>query len=153
MDEKKSISLTEIEEIAKGEFVEIRGWKKGTTITVRLKPIDLTPELVKLRSGIPNPLKKDAQEVFEGKKTPADVGDDILRQPEVLQQLDVIAKLALAEPTYDEIQARLPLIVEQKLDIFDWVMGGFRDLIPFREEPKSDGGTGNDGKKLRNKAK
>lgn len=154
MGDEKVISLQEIEEIAKGELVRIPGWKKGSFITVRLRPIDVTPELLKLRSGLPNPLKKEAQEVFEGKKTdPEEVGESILQRQEVREQLDAIAKLALAEPTYDEIQARIPLVVEQKLAIFDWAMGGLQDLIPFREEPKSDGGVSVDGKKLRDKTK
>jgi hypothetical protein len=154
MEEKKVISLQEIEVIAKGELVKIPGWKTGTFITVRLRPIDLSPELLKLRSGIPNPLKKEAQEVFEGKKTnPEELSEKLLQNPKVLEQLDVFAKLALVEPTYDEIQARIPLIFEQKLAIFDWVMGGFQDLIPFREEPKPDGGAGADSTKLRDKTK
>ena len=154
MEENKVISLQEIEVIAKGELVQIPGWKTGTFITVRLRPIDLTPELLKLRNGVPNPLKKEAQEVFEGKKTNAgEVGEALLQNAEILEQLDVFAKLALVEPTYDEIQARMPLITEQKLAIFGWVMGGVQDLIPFREESKPDGGAGADGKKLRDKAK
>lgn len=154
MEENKVISLQEIEVIAKGELVQIPGWKKGMLITVRLKPIDITPELLKLRNGIPNPLKKEAQEVFEGKSiNPEKVGESILQKAEVMEQLDAIAKLALAEPTYDEIQARIPLVVEQKLAIFDWVMGGVQDLIPFREESKPDGRASADSKKLRDKAK
>lgn len=154
MEEKKVISLKEIEVIATGELVQIPGWKAGTFITVRLKPIDLTPELLKLRNGVPNPLKKEAQEVFEGKKTNREeVGEALLQNPGILEQLNVFAKLALVEPTYDEIQTRMPLITEQKLAIFSWVMGGVQDLIPFREEPKPDGGASTDGKKLRDKAK
>ena len=154
MEEKKVISLQEIEVIAKGELVQIPGWKTGTFITVRLRPIDLTPEVLKLSNGVPNPLKKEAQEVFEGKKTNVgEVGEALLRNPGILEQLDVFAKLALVEPTYDEIQARMPLITEQKLAIFSWVMAGVQDLIPFREEPKPDGGVSTDSKKLHDKAK
>jgi len=154
MDEKKVISLQEIEVIAKGELVQIPGWKTGTFITVRLRPIDITPELAKLRKGIPNPLKKEAQEVFEGKSTKREeVGEELLQNSGILEQLDVFAKLALVEPTYDEIQARIPLVVEQKLAIFDWVMGGFQELIPFRKEPKPDGGVGTNSKELRDKTK
>ena len=155
MENNEVISLQEIEEIAKGELVQIPGWKKGTVISVRLRPIDITPEIVKIKKNIPNPLKKEAVEVFEGKKTNVDkVGEEIIDKPGVLDGLDIIAKLALAEPTYEEIQKRLPLVLEQKLAIFEWAMGagGLEELKPFREQPQRDDRIGTDGKELRNKA-
>jgi hypothetical protein len=156
--EEKVISLEEISNIAKGEVISIPGWKRGTTINVRVKPIDVTPRLAKMRAGIPNPLKKDAEEVFEGTEKEQMVkakttGEEVMAQASTQEALTEIATEALVEPTYEAISKIMPLTTDQKLAIYLWLLGGVQQLSPFREEPLKGDKPIEHGKTLRSASK
>ena len=161
---KKVITLTELDEVAKGELVELSGWKDGTTIWVRLKYLDMSRELLEVgQQGLSNPLKEEAVAVFEGKKkTPSaeltkqveKIGKKVSGDAEDMnKKLDMVARKALLEPTYEEITSRVPLTSDQKLEIWAWVMGGVAALKSFRSQSGSDGGSGDNSKEFLSKAK
>lgn len=143
------ITLKEIEQKAKGTIVEIPDWEPGKKIKVRLRAIDLTPHL--LKAGVlPNDLKVTATEVFEGKREPEEAVDiDIERMMPIL---DAVAKEALAEPKFDEIQKLYPLTLNQKLAILDFVMGEIEGLKSFRGQPSDDDGNDSGSQNVRGKA-
>lgn len=153
---EKVISLEELDELAKGQLVQISGWY-GDQIWVRLKPVDMTTELLEAQNILPNPLKKEAQEVFEGKKEASSELQKALAKDgndqKILKQLDIIAKLALVEPKYEDIIKRLALLPQQKLEIYAWVMGGIDGLKSFREQSKSNGGVSDSSKELQSETK
>lgn len=132
---KKVISLEDIKEKAKGEVVEIPDWEPEKTINVRLKRIDVTP--IMMESGsIPDDLSKEVATMMEkGEEIDPEKLDTGKFNPDnFIPVLNSIAKEALAEPTYEEINEVYPLTMNQKLAIFKFVTGGIEQLKPFREE-------------------
>ena len=126
--------ITKIEDLKKssgGSEVELPGFVSGETITVKL----CRPSLLKLiESGsIPNPLLAAASElfgkgVFELQKTKGDFGDTA----KVVLQM---AKAALIEPTYEELEAAdIDLTDSQLLYIYNFVQSGVNVMKVFREE-------------------
>jgi len=130
MEEIKVISLEEIKERAKGTVIPIPDWDDKGTIYVRVKPVDVTGKL--LTAGVlPNTLKVEVAKAFEGAaKLDADKIDVNLNK--IIPLLDTIVSEALVEPSYEEIQNILPLTLNQKLTIFNHVMGEVKQLAPFR---------------------
>jgi len=132
---KKVISLEDIKEKAKGEVVEIPDWEPEKTINVRLRRIDVTP--IMMESGsIPDDLSKEVATMMEkGEEIDPEKLDTGKFNPDnFIPVLNSIAKEALAEPTYEEINEVYPLTMNQKLAIFKFVTGGIEQLKPFREE-------------------
>lgn len=128
------ISLDEIRQRAHGQVIEIPDWDGRGTIKVRVRKIDITPII--LRAGvIPNSLKVKAQEVFEGEAPKRLKADEVeLEMEKLLPALDAIAKEAMVEPGYDDIQAILPLTLNQKMAIFRFVTEEVQLLESFRQE-------------------
>jgi len=131
-------SLTAIRIQAAPELVEIPGFRPGTTIRVKVGPVDLTGAL--LEAGVGNPLVSQTPETGVNPK----IGPDDL--PRILELARVVARQALVEPTYDEIAGIAPLTFEQHMAIFNHVTGGeVAALGPFRERegaPETGGGGG-----------
>ena len=154
-NKKQAITLEQLDDIAKGKLVEISGWYGGT-ILVRLRPVDMTSELLEAQDILPNSLKKEAQEVFEGKKEPSEELKGAITKDntdkKLMKKLEIVAKLALVEPTYEEITKRVPLLAQQKLEIWAWVMGGIDGLKSFREKSERNGGVSDNSKELRKEA-
>jgi len=131
-----AISIEEIKEKAKGTLVEIPDWDNKGTISVRLRSIDVTPLLVET-GNIPNSLVTEVATMFDEDSKPV-VKEG--KSPENTQEmintfapmLDTIAKEALAEPTYEAIQEIYPLNLQQKIAIFQFVIGGIDKFKPFR---------------------
>jgi hypothetical protein len=115
-------SLDEIRNQAEPEVIEIPGFKPGKTINVAVKPLDLTPYLLKLNIG--NPL------VVQNGAKPAEE----IAIKDILPLLDEMVREALVNPTYDDIAAISPLTLQQKLAIFNYVMKDVVDLQSFRSE-------------------
>jgi len=132
------ITLEQIRERARGEVIEIPDWDGRGTIKVRARKIDITP--IAMQAGvIPNSLKVKAQEVFEGKVPRRIKTDEItLEMEKLIPALDAIAKEALVEPRYEDIQAILPLTLMQKLAIFRYVTKEVQQLESFRGEQRGD---------------
>ena len=133
---KKVISLENIKEKAKGTIVEIPDWEPGKTINVRLRVIDVTPLMMETGT-IPDELSVEVANMMEkGEEVdPEKLGTDAKMNPtSFLPVLTAIAKEALVEPTYAEIEEIYPLTMQQKLAIFKFVTGGIEQIKPFREE-------------------
>ena len=119
--------------------VAISGWA-GETITVKLQ----RPSLYAMAKGgrIPNPLLPVAESLFmmNGSKIQKLEIDDMAGM------MDLIAREALAEPTYDEIrEAGLELTDTQYNEIYAFTIGGAAALAAFRRNVRSvAGGYGTD---------
>lgn len=139
------ITLDEIRERARGEVIEIPDWNGRGTIKVRVRKIDITP-IVMQAGVIPNSLKVKAQEVFEGEVKRNVKSDDIdIEMEKLMPALDAIAREALVEPKYDDIQGILPLTLNQKLAILNYVTEELKQLEPFRRKPRNDDRARDDG--------
>ena len=118
---KKITSVGDLENLKKGEVIELPPFDENTPLTARLK----RPSLLTLcKNGtIPNTLLAAAQKIFEGDK----VGD-ILQYGDVLH---IVAKAALVDPTYEEIK---DLLTDDQLTvIFNYTQTGVLALLPFLE--------------------
>ncbi|NPV44804.1 MAG: hypothetical protein HPY70_12655 [Firmicutes bacterium] len=129
MDEKV-ITLEEIRERAKGTVIQIPDWDNKGTINVRVRMVDVTGKL--LTAGVlPHSLKVEVAKAFEGEaKIDASKIDVDLNK--IIPLLDTIVAEALVDPPYEEVQSILPLTLNQKLAIFNYVMGEVKQLEPFR---------------------
>ena len=143
MSEKRVTSLEEIRAQAEPELVDIPGFRPGTTITVALRPVDLTPHL--LAAGVRNPLlgaaMKRAQEGKTKEQIEAEIEADVQKQAEIgfgssleayLPAIDAVVKEALVEPTWEQITAIRPLSLTQKIEIFNKATGDVKILQSFR---------------------
>jgi len=121
MEEKKITSVGDLDNLKKGEVVELPPFDEGTPLVARLK----RPSLLTLcKNGtIPNTLLATAQKIFEGEKR-----GDIKEYGEILH---LVAKSALVEPKYEEVEDILN--DEQLTAIFNYTQMGVLGLIPFRE--------------------
>lgn len=132
--EKKPISLEEIKEKAKGVLVAIPDWNNLGDIYVRVRYIDISPLLLNT-GAFPNELSLEVETMFEqddGKRKPTPKEDTKVQMDKFMPILEAVAKEALIEPTYDEIQEVYPLTFQQKTAIFKHIMGGIEQLKPFR---------------------
>lgn len=127
-----NLSVTSLDEIraqAAPQVIEIPGFKKGTTIKVAVRVVDLTPHL--LEAGIGNPLLAVVRGKGEGEGEGQERDVSVAR---LLPVLDAITKSMLACPTYDEIVAICPLTLDQKLTLAAHALGGIQELASFRGE-------------------
>ena len=86
---------------------------------------------------IPNPLMGAVQKMFSGAAREVEAVP-LDQQAKVMIQL---AKYALVEPAYDEIEAAgLTLTDEQLMNIYAFALGGARVLEPFRALLRSGAG-------------
>lgn len=152
----KVITLEEIKVLAEGEPFEISNWLPNRPkITVRVKGIDMTPHMLKL-SSMPNKLKTSAYEVFNGKVTPkkdaipTELSKDELEQ--MVPLMEAVAADMLLEPKFEEIQALYPMTLKQKMELFQFAMGGINDLDAFRTESGSDDGAAGGGESVQSAA-
>ena len=128
------ISLEEIKEKSKGVLVAIPDWDNVNDIYVRVRYIDVSP-LILQTGAIPNELSLEVETMFEenvdtGKIKPKK--DTKVEMDKFMPIIEAIAKEALVEPTYDQIQEVYPLTFQQKTAIFKHIMGGIERLKPFR---------------------
>ena len=121
MEEKKITSVGDLDNLKKGEVVELPPFDEGTPLTARLR----RPSLLTLcKNGtIPNTLLTTAQKIYEGEKH-----GDIKSFSEILH---AVAKSALVEPKYEEVSELLN--DEQLTAIFNYTQTGVLGLLPFRE--------------------
>jgi len=147
MEEKKVISIEEIQKLAAGEIIDIPGWVPNTTISIRVRRIDITPQLLAsgtlpnvLRSAAADQFKKDESEDSEKSNAMATdlLGDGELS--ELLPLIESVCRDAMVEPTFDEVQKIYPMILNQKMAIFSYITAEVAGLDSFR--PKSDGSGG-----------
>ena len=119
-------SLEKLKSLSEGQEVELPGWDDEPFIC-KLK----RPSLLGLVEGgqIPNPLLNAAYILFNGAKSQKDV----LNMKEQKEILDIVARAAMVEPTYQQIKdVGLELTDLQLLDIYNFTQLGVRSLISFR---------------------
>ena len=119
-------SLENLKKLSEGQEVELPGWDEEPFIC-KLK----RPSLLGLVEGgqIPNPLLNAAYILFNGAKTQKDV----LNLKDQKEILDIVARAAMVEPTYQQLKdIGLELTDLQLLDIYNFTQLGVRSLISFR---------------------
>ena len=119
-------SLENLKKLSEGQEVELPGWGEEPFIC-KLK----RPSLLGLVEGgqIPNPLLNAAYILFNGAKTQKDV----LNLKDQKEILDIVARAAMVEPTYQQLKdIGLELTDLQLLDIYNFTQLGVRSLISFR---------------------
>ena len=119
-------SLENLKKLSEGQEVELPGWDDEPFIC-KLK----RPSLLGLVEGgqIPNPLLNAAYILFNGAKTQKDV----LNLKDQKEILDIVARAAMVEPTYQQLKdIGLELTDLQLLDIYNFTQLGVRSLICFR---------------------
>lgn len=135
------ITIDQIQEKAKGVIVEIPDWEPRKKISVRLRAIDITPHLMET-GAIPDELSVEVATMFGDEKVAQAKQQEKqqekpeeykIRMEKFMPLLNAIAKEALVEPTYDEIQKIYPLTLAQKMTIFQHVMAGIDKMKPFRK--------------------
>lgn len=126
-------NIEELKKIAQGQVVEITGFsgEENDYFKVKLK----RPSLLNLvgNGSIPNELLNAAHIVFFGAKTPK----DIVSMKEYSNLYKVIAKAAMVEPAYEELEnIGLELTDEQLIEIFNFTQRGVKSLVSFREKQR-----------------
>ena len=119
-------SLENLKKLSEGQEVELPGWDEEPFIC-KLK----RPSLLGLVEGgqIPNPLLNAAYILFNGAKTQKNV----LNLKDQKEILDIVARAAMVEPTYQQLKdIGLELTDLQLLDIYNFTQLGVRSLISFR---------------------
>lgn len=123
-------SLDKLKELAQGQEVELVGWDEEPFIC-KLK----RPSLLGLvESGrIPNPLLNAAYILFNGAKTK----DDVINLKEQKELFTIVAKAAMLEPTYQELEEiGLELTDLQLMEIYKFTQLGVSSLISFRTKQR-----------------
>ncbi len=121
--------VTGIEDMKKSggpKEVEISGWDNDS-ITVKLR----RPSMYEMAAAgrIPNPLLPVADALFMLNGT----GIERTKLDDLASMMELIAKSALVEPTYQEIcEAGLSLTDVQFNEIYSFVVGGAATLAAFR---------------------
>ncbi len=121
-------SLDKLKEVAKGEVVELVGFTQEPFIA-RLK----RPSFLNMVSTgmIPNELLNAAYIVFNGAKSTK----DIVSMKEANELYTLVAKGALVEPTYKQLEEiGLELTDQQLIEIFNYTQVGVKALKSFRDE-------------------
>ena len=123
-------SLDKLKQLSQGQEVEIVGWDEEPFIC-KLK----RPSLLGLvESGrIPNPLLNAAYILFNGAKTK----DDVINLKEQKELFTIVAKAAMLEPTYQELEdIGLELTDLQLIEIYRFTQLGVSSLISFRTKQR-----------------
>lgn len=134
--EKGRLAVTSLDEIraqAEPEVITIPGFRPGTTINVKVRPVDVTPYILGTET---NPLLAAAMKAASEGKSREEIAREVeaTASPRVFMAsiFDDVAKAALVEPTYEEITAIAPLTFTQKQAIFDHAVGDLKSLAFFR---------------------
>ncbi|WP_143314194.1 hypothetical protein [Clostridium sp. HBUAS56017] len=129
MNEFKVTSLDDIKKIAEGEIVPLQGFYRKEPFVVRLK----RPSLLSLAAGkqIPNQLLNTAYTLFYGSNQPGKNDNNIANNAEIYK---IVAKSALVEPSYDELEkAGVSLTDTQLIEIWQFSQFGVTALNNFRK--------------------
>ena len=107
-------SIEDLKKIAEGQEVELLGWNEEPFICKLKRPSMLG---LVANGDIPNPLLNAAYILFNGAKTTKDV----INMKEQKELLTIMAKAAMVDPTYDDLEKiGLELTDAQLLEIFNY---------------------------------
>lgn len=127
---KKVTGIEELNQIARGEIVELPGWTEDQLFVARLRRPSL--QILSVNGTIPNSLLGTASKLFSKGQTAyqeMDLAD--------ITKVEIeIARASLIEPTYEEIEeAGLTLTDLQLLAIFQYSQSGVKGLERFHTKP------------------
>ena len=132
-------SIADIVKMAKGEIVELPGFKSDQKVYFRL----VRPSMLMLaKTGqIPNSLLSRAADLFsKGSRSFNNDDGDVLA--ESYDVLNSIARAAMVEPTMDQLTSNGVLLTdEQLMAIFNYTQNGVNSLSQFREQPAGNAPT------------
>ena len=132
-------SIADIVKMAKGEIVELPGFKSDQKVYFRL----VRPSMLMLaKTGqIPNSLLSRAADLFsKGSRSFNNDDGDVLA--ESYDVLNSIARAAMVEPTMDQLTSNGVLLTdEQLMSIFNYTQNGVNSLSQFREQSAGDAPT------------
>lgn len=124
-------SIEDLKKIAEGQEVELIGWGKEPFVCKLKRPSMLG---LVANGDIPNPLLNAAYILFNGVKTTKDV----INMKEQKELLTIMAKAAMVEPTYDDLEKiGLELTDAQLLEIYNYTQIGIKALTSFRTKRKN----------------
>jgi hypothetical protein len=119
-------SLEDLKKIAEGQEVELLGWREEPFVCKLKRPSMLG---LVANGEIPNPLLNAAYILFNGAKT----SKDVINMKEQKELLTIMAKAAMVEPTYAELEEiGLELTDTQLLEIYNYTQIGVKALTSFR---------------------
>lgn len=118
--------------------------KAKSTIEVILPGWDNDPFVCKLRrvalmdmvanGKIPNPLMETVTELFEGKLNKDDVKGAEDKYKRMYEGLNFFCKAAMVEPTFEEVEAIMPLTDNQRFMIYKFATDGVMMISPSSEK-------------------
>lgn len=124
-------SIEDLKKIAEGQEVELIGWGEEPFVCKLKRPSMLG---LVANGDIPNPLLNAAYILFNGVKTTKDV----INMKEQKELLTIMAKAAMVEPTYDDLEKiGLELTDAQLLEIYNYTQIGIKALTSFRTKQKN----------------
>lgn len=130
-------SLEDLKKIAEGQEVELLGWREEPFVCKLKRPSMLG---LVANGEIPNPLLNAAYILFNGAKTTKDV----INMKEQKELLTIMAKAAMVEPTYAELEEiGLELTDTQLLEIYNYTQIGVKALTSFRTKQQDSKNTEN----------
>lgn len=146
--EKQVTRLEAMKKRVQGEIITIPDWIEGSEINVRLRPVDLTAQL--LAAGpLPPILAGKVREAFEGEAPSRNAQTSPEDVIPFLPILDALAREALVEPTYEQITTEVaPLTLLQKMAIFEHVTKGLQKTASFRRQDRGNDSAPGNGESL-----
>ncbi len=130
-------SLEKLKELSQGQEVEIIGWDQEPFICKLKRPSLLG---MVANGDIPNPLLNAAYILFHGASSPKDV----VSMKDKNEIFTHIAKAAMVEPTYEQLQKiGLELTDLQLVEIYNFTQRGVESLITFRQKQEDTKNTKN----------
>ena len=124
-------SIEDLKKIAEGQEVELIGWGEEPFVCKLKRPSMLG---LVANGDIPNPLLNAAYILFNGAKTTKDV----INMKEQKELLTIMAKTAMVEPTYDDLEKiGLELTDAQLLEIYKYTQIGIKALTSFRAKQEN----------------
>lgn len=124
-------SIEDLKKIAEGQEVELIGWGEEPFVCKLKRPSILG---LVANGDIPNPLLNAAYILFNGAKNTKDV----INMKEQKELLTIMAKAAMVEPTYDDLEKiGLELTDAQLLEIYNYTQIGIKALTSFRTKQKN----------------
>ena len=152
MSDRKPISIEEIQALAAGEIIEIPGWVPGQKVDIRVRRIDVTPQLLAL-GKLPNMLRDAASSQF--KKSTSEIAEkateeltEDLELKELMPVIENVCRAAMIEPKFDEVQAVYPMLLDQKMAVFSYITAEVKALETFRPRLGGNVGDGSDSPSL-----
>lgn len=132
IEELRITSISDLHMYGKGAIVRLPDFAEGQPFVARLRRPSM---LVLAKQGkIPNTLLASANTLFAKGGAGADI-DNPKMMADMYDVMEVIARAALMEPTYDEIrECDVTLSDQQMMAIFSYTQNGIEALGSFRTE-------------------